>query len=200
MKLLKVTSAVIATLAALMALAFVGSASATTLTGSGGSTLGSGTSIGGGSEGATILHPPIGDIKCEQSSFESSVVRAGGSTETAETAVSTFSFNFCNAEVDVLDPGFLEFHTQESSANNNATVTSWALEVTVTFAGFHCMFTTNQTQIGTLTGSANTGSWSTIDIAATIPRTGGRSGAFCGSTAAWTGSYVLFSPSVLNVD
>jgi hypothetical protein len=36
-------------------------------------------------------------------------------------------------------------------------------------------------------------------ISATIPRTGGSSGIFCGSTAAWTGAYKVMSPATLNI-
>lgn len=72
--------------------------------------------------------------------------------------------------------------------------------MTVEVSGFHCIYKTSSTDIGTLTGSANTESNPTLDIEATIPRTGGRSGAFCGSTAKWTGSYKVTAPNPLNVD
>jgi len=88
--------------------------------------------------------------------------------------------------VTVITKGSLEIHTRETGVTESGTLTSSGSEVTVEFLGFHCIFKTSSTDIGTLT--ANGGN-ATFDIAATIPRTGGRSGAFCGSTAQWTGSY-----------
>jgi hypothetical protein len=51
-----------------------------------------------------------------------------------------------------------------------------------------------------LTGSTTTGGNATLDIAATIPRTGGTSGAFCGSSIQWTAAFKFTAPSTLNVD
>ena len=185
--------------AALMAFVVAGTASATTLTGSGG-TLGAGTTIESAAEGTTTLHPPIGDITCEESTVAGKTENAGGASETVKGAISTLTFSKCNAEVVVLEPGSLEIHTKTASADNNGTLTSSGAKVTVTFLGFHCIFSTSGTDIGTVTGSATTGGKATLDIEATIPRTGGRSGAFCGSTAQWTGSYSVSNPSTLNID
>jgi hypothetical protein len=186
--------------AALMAFVVAGTASATVLTGAGGSTLGTGTAISSEAEGTTTLHPPIGDISCTGSTVAGEVTNAGGASETVKGPISSLTFSGCNAEVVVLEPGSLEIHTKTASADNNGTLTSSGAKVTVTFVGFHCIFTTSSTDIGTVTGSATTGGAATLDIEATIPRTGGRSGAFCGSTAAWTGSYKVTSPNPLNID
>jgi hypothetical protein len=186
--------------AALMAFIVAGSASATTLTGAGGTALGAGTVITSEAEGMTILHPPFGDIECEESKVGGKTTNAGSSTETVLGNLEALSFSKCNATVTVLQLGSLEIHTQNATANNNGTLTSSGTEVTVEFFGTHCIFKTSNTDIGTVTGSANTGGNATFDISATIPRTGGRSGPFCGSTAQWTGSYKITSPSTLNVD
>ena len=68
--------------------------------------------------------------------------------------------------------------------------------------GFHCIFETSPsgTDIGTLTGSAIAKGTATLDIEATIPRVGGSSGFFCGTTAQWTGAYQFNSPDPLNID
>jgi hypothetical protein len=186
--------------AALMAMVVAGSASATTLTGAGGTLLGSGTAIASEAEGTTVLHPPFGDIECNKSTVNGKTTTAGGSTTTVSGNIEALTFTECNATVTVLTKGTLEIHTQNSTANNNGTLTSSGTEVTVEFFGTHCIFKTSGTDIGTLTGSGTTGGNATFDIAATIPRTGGRSGAFCGSTAQWTGNYKITNPSVLNVD
>ena len=185
--------------AALMALVVAGSASATTLTGASG-TLPSGTTIAAENEGTVTLHPPIGDIECTKSAVSGKTTNAGSSTETVKGNIESLSFTSCNATVTVLTKGTLEVHTRETTANNNGTLTSSGTEVTVEFAGFHCIFKTSSTDIGTVTGSANTKSNATFDISAKIPRTGGRSGAFCGTEAEWTGSYKITNPTTLNVD
>ena len=66
-------------------------------------------------------------------------------------------------------------------------------------SGLHCVFTTNNTTIGTFTGSAKTGGTAVMDISGTIPRTGGKSGVFCGGNGTWKGSYTVTNPDTLNV-
>jgi len=64
--------------------------------------------------------------------------------------------------------------------------------------GFHCIFGTGAgTDIGTVTTNTASGGAATLDIGATIPRTGGTSGVFCGSTAQWTGTYKTTVPATL---
>jgi hypothetical protein len=159
-----------------------------------------GSNIAAEAEGTTTLDPPFGTIECKKSSVSGKTTNTGGSSETVSTSIESLSFTECNATVTVLAKGTLEIHTAETTANGNGTLTSNGTEVTVEFIGTHCIFKTSNTDIGTLTGSGTTEANATLDIAATIPRTGGRSGAFCGSTAAWTGSYKVTNPSNLGVD
>jgi hypothetical protein len=202
-------------LAAVMAAAFMAlaasTASATELTNGSGEMITAGTAITSSAEGTTTLHPPFGDIECKKSTVEGSTTNTGGAAETVNGKIKEeepkpgevihgLSFTECNATVTILKSGSLEIHTRTGSADNNGTLTSSGTEVTVEFIGTHCIFKTSSTDIGTLTGSTNTGGNATLDIEATIPRTGGRSGAFCGSTAQWTGSYKVTSPAALNVD
>jgi hypothetical protein len=183
---------------AAFAIAFVAAApaSATEMT-NGSGMVTTGSTIAASAEGTTTLHPPIGDIECSGSEVEGTTSNTGGASETVGVKNSKLTFTGCNAEVVVLEKGTLEFHTKTANADGNGTLTSSGAKVTVTFVGFHCIFTTSSTDIGTATGSVNTGSNATLDIEATIPRTGGRSGAFCGSTAQWTGSYLFTSPEGL---
>ena len=183
--------------AALMAFVVAGTASATTLTGAGGATLGTGTSIVAENEGTVTLHPPIGDIECKKSSVSGKTTNAGGAGVEVKGSIEALSFTECNATVTVLAKGELAV---KGTGSTNGSLSSTGTEVTVEFAGFHCIFKTNGTGLGTVTGSTTTGGNATLDISATIPRTGGRSGAFCGSTAQWTGAYKVTSPSTLNID
>lgn len=185
---------------ALMAFMVAGTASATTFTGSGGTTLPAGTTVHEEVEETDSWFLPFGSPKCKKTTRHWKTENSGGSTETIAGPVDTLTFGECEAEVVVLKSGSLQIHTKETSANNNGTITSSGAEVTITFAGFHCIYTTSNTDLGTLTGSATTGGNATTDISATVPRTGGRSGAFCGTSAGLTGSTKITSPSVLNVD
>jgi hypothetical protein len=98
--------------------------------------------------------------------------------------------------VTTLAGGSLELH---STGGGNATLTSSGASVTVQFLGFHCIFGTNNTDIGTVTTNTAAPGAATLDIAATIPRTGGTSGAFCGANAQWTGNYTTTLPKTLAV-
>jgi len=201
MKNLKLRTFSTAILAASALMVFgVSTSSATELIGAGGATLGVETEIKAENEGKVVLDPPFGAIECSVSNVAGKITNAGSSTTTVVGNIETLTFTSCNATVTVLKKGTLEVHTQSESPNNNGTLTSSGAEVTVQFLGTHCIFSTNNTDLGTLTGSTTTGSNATLDISATIPRTGGSSGAFCGSTAAWTGAYKVTSPATLNVD
>ncbi|HEX5526940.1 MAG TPA: hypothetical protein VFX44_07045 [Solirubrobacterales bacterium] len=167
------------------------SASATELVNGAGEMITTGSGIDAAAEGTTTLDPPFGTIECSASEVEGTTSNTGGSTETVKGSISKLTFSGCNATVTVLKAGSLEIHTRETTENGNGTLTSSGTEVTVEFIGTHCIFATNSTDIGTFTGAQGSEGSATFDIAATIPRTGGRSGAFCGSTAQWTGSYSI---------
>jgi hypothetical protein len=196
MKYLKILG--LAAIAAAALMAFAGSASATELTSPTGTKLGVGTVIHAESEGHATLDSIIGNIECH-STVEGTISNAGSATTTVSGNINTLNFTGCTngAVVTVITKGSLEVH---HTTGFNGTLTSTNTEVTVEQSGFHCIFKTNATDIGTLTGSPNDESHATLDISATIPRTGGRSGAFCGSSAPWTGSYTVTKPKPLFVD
>ena len=201
MKQLKILGLAAVVTGALMAFVGAGAASATELTCTNPpstkvmctSTLIHATSVGG----KWVLDSPLGNVECH-STIISSTITTGSSTETpsAEGAV---TFTECNHPVFVLRNGTLEIHTEGSTANHNGTLTSTGLEFTVEEFGFHCIYTTNNTTIGTVTGSSTTGGKAKLDISATIPRTGGRAGGFCGSSAPMTGTYQIEAPEWLDV-
>ena len=149
------------------------------------------------SEGALTLHLPFGNINCSPS-IEGRIENTGSSTETVTILVTKVEAIPC---VVIMD-GRLLLHTDANDSvgnSGNGTVTWSNFEFTIESSGFHCKFSTNNTDLGTVTGSKTTGSRAVIDVAAQIPRTGGRSGAFCGSTAEWTGSLRIETPSSLIV-
>jgi hypothetical protein len=178
--------------AAVMAFVAVGTASAAIIESSSGTQYKAGTEIKAASEGTTELHPPIGSINCANSTVAGTTSNDGGAGVNVTGNISSLTFTECNAKVTVLANGSLSVATGSGS---NGTLFGTGNEVTVEYLGFHCIFKTNNTKLGTVTG----GSPATLDIEATIPRTGGKSGAFCGTTAQWTGSYAVSSPSSLLV-
>ncbi|HEX5526104.1 MAG TPA: hypothetical protein VFX44_02765 [Solirubrobacterales bacterium] len=196
---------------ALMAFAGAGTASATELTCADQVMCSAPTTIHATSEGHATLDSPIGNIQCE------STLAGSANTSSQTTTVSGNSnvifFNCTEgAEVNVLANGTLEIHTeytkeadghetQNLASTGNGTLTSTGFEFTVRFRGFHCIFRTSNTDIGTVTGSKNNaGKTATLDINGRIPAVGGESGIFCGTTSPWTGSYSITTPDYLDID
>jgi hypothetical protein len=146
-----------------------------------------------------VWDPAFGAIECTKSTV-TGFASTGSSTTTPSSGNEAFTFEECNASLVVLKKGSLEIHTTETNANDNGLLTSTGTEVTMEFIGTHCIFKTSSTTLGHFTGSSTTGGMPTVDISATIPRTGGRSGAFCGTGFAWTGAFTITTPEWLDVD
>jgi hypothetical protein len=139
----------------------------------------------------SVLDPPFGGIECSESSIKGEVTE--GPKANVSGSLSSYSLGKCNAEVKVLRSGTFSI---VSPKEGNATIRLNGFETTVEFLGTHCIFATANTNFGLLTG----GEMATVDIVSTFPRVGGRSGAFCGSTAAWTGKYTITAPAPLYVE
>jgi hypothetical protein len=188
------------TVAAIGALVLSDAAAATTVTSNEGFT----PTIKATSSGHVILHGANG-ITVECSSSLEAKIEEHGLSVTAEGWVSSLSFSSCTPRgthpttVHVYLKDKLILH---ASGSGNATVTSMGMEfeATVPIAGgtISCIYTTLGTDLGTLTGSTTTGGKATVDLNASIPRTGGS--ILCGSTGNLTGAYVVNSPTSLNLD
>jgi hypothetical protein len=114
----------------------------------------------------------------------------------------------------------LEAHTDSTdpSGGTFAILTSSGAEVTIvdTAFGVTCVFTTSNTEVGTVTNSTHlqkthehatatdpkapaTATTATIHVdTSKIPRTGGS--IFCGSSGEWTGTYTVNTPDYLDYD
>jgi hypothetical protein len=197
MRYLKIFGLVVLVVA-LMSTANAGSALATELTSPTGTKLGVGTVFRLESEGHISYDAIIGNVECD-SILEGHISNAGSSSTTVSGPIDVLSLLGCTngVAVNILQNGSLEIH---HTTGFNGTLTSSGTEMTVEQSGFHCIFKTSATDIGTLTGSPNDTSDATLDISATIPRIGGRSGAFCGSSAPWTGSFKVTKPTPLFID
>ena len=192
--LLVIPSAVVA--------ALTGPASATVVTSPSGTPYTS--TIKAASEGTTTLHnSSLGvSVSCKKSTVEGKV-ESHGTGVTVKGNVSSLTFGECGADtVTVLKTGSLEIHEGQGGNHIDGTLTSVGAEITIKngATGVSCTYTTGTgTDIGTLTGSGTTGKTATLDIeSATIPRTG--DSILCGSKGQWTGSYVVSTPDVLNVE
>jgi hypothetical protein len=181
-------------LAAVMAVAllsFAGAASANPLTSPEGT--GYTSTLKAESEGTTKLHFSSYTEECS-SSFEGKV--ESHTATTAAGALSSLSFSGCTYPITVLNTGTLDIH---STGSGTATVTSTGTEISMETPGGTCVFTTNATDIGTLTDTSITKGNATIDLnSAKIPRTGGNF--LCGEFGTWTGSYKITTPSTLYAD
>lgn len=199
MKHLKMLAVTVAAAAAMLSLPAAASATQITCE-SGGSFLvcSAGTSVRHElKEGVVKLEPPIGTIECRKSTIETTTSNTGSAAETVLATVPVYALAECNATVTVLKSGTLEYHTDNPKvADGNATVTSNELEATVELAGFHCIFTTANTDIGTIKGSDSEPP--VMITNAEVPRTSGRSGAFCGSTAHWSGTYKISAHTTID--
>ncbi|HXR61111.1 MAG TPA: hypothetical protein VN732_07290, partial [Solirubrobacterales bacterium] len=174
--------------------AFVGTASATTVTSPTGTAF-SGTIKATSTNSA--LDGPFTTVACSHSLFEGKIEVNGakdskGNTLPASGTVTNLTFTGCNYEVKVIKTGTLSVNTANEVTSNGA-------EITVLTSVGDCIFTTNSTKVGTVTDSPNDASSASMDInSASIPRTGGNF--LCGSFGTWTGNYTVSSPVPLVVD
>jgi hypothetical protein len=182
-------------------LALTGSAQATILTSPAGTQLGVGAQIHAASEGHTVLDGSL-TVECE-STVTGEIDEIVNEIPTG--AIDELTFDECTNKrtATVLDPGSFEIHTAEEESGNG-TLTSDGTEVTVLAhlpfsITTHCIFFTENTDIGRVTGSATTEGTATLHIdSAPIER---RSTDFgCGSTSEWTGSYEFTSPDFLDIE
>lgn len=183
----------IAAAAALMVIA--STASATTLTSPTGTTYTG--AFKGESEGRTVIHGAFVSVECSQSSFESSVEDHGFS-KTVKGKISSLTFSECNYSTTVLSAGSGEFHPVNCSGYCDFTVTSTGREISIATSVGTCVFTTANTDIGTVTGTNKTGGNMTVHMKGKIPRTGGNF--LCGSSGEWTGSYKITTPATGWID
>lgn len=173
-----------------------------TLTSPGGTKLGAESEIKAESESA-IEFGTATPVSCQKSTLEGKISNAGGESAKASVSLSSFTFSECgNNTVEVKRPGSLKIDGITST--NNGTLTSTGTEITalthsIFFGTRHCIYVTDGTHIGTITGSKGTGGTATIDIGPAELLTLTTDEA-CGDNVEWGGSYKITSPDYLDVD
>jgi hypothetical protein len=196
MKYMKILGLLSVAAAALTA--FTASALATQVTAPAG-TVYTGT-VKGVNQGAVSFDGTL-EVTCNSGSIEGTIEQHGTSVTAKGRAVS-FNWSECgDDEITGLVRGTVEVHPL---GNGNGTVTSSGTEATVLadtiFGTVHCIFTTNNTHIGTVTGATSNSGHATVHLEGAIPRTGGTSGFLCGSSAEITGAGKVTSPTGLRID
>jgi hypothetical protein len=150
------------------------------------------------SENHVTLDAPFGNIPCDVT-LHGTLSTNGDAGLPAAVSLST-----TNTGVKWTNCGNDTFATLASgslSIDENRVVRSTGLRVTTVHLGAHCIFETSNTVLGALTTSAEKGgSTATLRTNATIPRTGGSGGIFCGSSTPWTGAFKVETPAAFNLD
>jgi len=182
---------------ATMALAvFAGTALATELY-SGATTLKAGTSINATLSGTNTLTSTEGTIldTCTGGELAGKTTNSGSSTETVKIVLEATKITWggCTNVTSTLQGAEVEWHWL--SALLHGTLTIKGLSITIQIPPFGtCVFTDGTgTTLGTLTGST-TGN-AVLDVNAVLTKSSG----LCASTAKWTGTYKVTSPTPLHV-
>lgn len=181
---------------AITVFASVSTASAATPTSPGGTTYEGKLHVT--SEGHVTIDNAIINTSC--SSTLEGEVKPSGSGGPISIPLSSLTFSDCTNSwhVTVVSPGTLEVHGILGSKNGTATWNGATIEATR--FGVTCRYKTEATDIGTLTGSKETGGTATIDLSGKLPLHSGSS-FLCGETSnALTGSYKVGTPDYLDVD
>jgi hypothetical protein len=200
---------------ALMAFVGVGSPSAAVLCKTAGTGTPTGTTCPAGwavsvgsevhmvSEEKPVTTSTFKTITCDESTLSFTVDNEGSETESVKGPVGTLTAaGNCNCTVAIVKSGSFEIHW--ISGTHNGTVTDGGLTETVQcstiFGPVHCAYVTENDDVGTLTGSATTGSTATLDITFGVKREATtKEGALCDEEAIWHVKYKVTTPDVLNV-
>lgn len=171
-------------IAATALMAFAGTASASTATSPAGTTY---TSNITATSSNIKLHGAFVTIECAHSEFKGKIESHGAGVD-AGGNLSSLTFTGCNYATTTTKSGGFRFTSLRAFF-------SFGMWFHVHTSVGACGFTTNNTQIGSVT----TGSNAVIDInSAKVPRTSGNF--LCGSSGTLTGTYTITTPSSLDID
>ncbi len=142
-------------------------------------------------------------VTCEESTVKGEVEVKGDAANTVKGPVLTLTFTKnCNCTVTVIKAGTLEVHAKDDKGNgtltsNGATVT---VQCSSIFGPVHCLYVTENDDMGTLTGSTTTGGTATMDITTEVKREETvKEGALCDEEAVWHAKYKVTTPDTLDV-
>ena len=144
-------------------------------------------------EGQAFFDGPFVTIQC--TSILEGVIESHGPSVTGKGKSTKWENLNCNYVVESLATGTIEIHTVSPGVG---TITSTGTEGRVKTSVGDCIYSTNNTDLGTVTDSSITGETAKIDLSGKIPRTGGNF--LCGSSATLTGSATLTTPDQIFID
>ena len=156
-----------------------------------------GTKITAENSGVVKLDTTFKTVECNKSTLSGETSNEGSATETVTgpEAGASLTFTECNCTVNVLKPGTLETHW--ISGSHNGTLTGNNSEVTVScstiFGNVHCIYVTENDDLGELTGGAP----AIFHSKATISRK--PTNGLCSEESTWTATYTITSPNPLYV-
>jgi hypothetical protein len=149
------------------------------------------------SEGHVVIDNPIAKIEC--SLTLEGEAKPGSAGKPVSVPLGSLAFSGCTNSwhLTVISNGTLEISW--IAGTNNGTVKSSGMTIEATRFGVTCRYRTENTDIGTLTGSKATGATATIDLSVALPF---HSGNFlCGEGATTTtGSLSVGTPDYLDID
>lgn len=185
-------------IAAAALLAFTASASATEATAPAGTVYTK--TLKGENVGAITFHG-ITDITCQKSTLEGSIEQHGPAV-TGKGKGINFTWSECgSAHISTVSTGTIEVH---SVGSGNGTITSTGtrgtLLMTTIFGPVHCVYETNNTDLGTVTGATSDTGHATIHLNAVIPVDPKASSALCGESGQLTATGKVTTPTGLRVD
>jgi hypothetical protein len=129
-------------------------------------------------------------IECSEGQGSIETTSNGSATETVKGLTKTLSFGGCNATLNVLKTGAGEIHW---TSKTSGTFTAEGIEITASTAGIDCIYGGKITSGITLNG----GTSPTISINAKVPLISG--GFFCSNPGTMTASLTVTEPTPLYV-
>jgi hypothetical protein len=133
------------------------------------------------------------NMACGESTAHGVTSTTGGASEAVKGNISTLNFGECTGDtVITLSNGSLEVH--HIAGTTNGTLTGSGTEATMIFhnvGGAHCIYKTEATDLGILTG--NTSGRATIHVEAALTRV--PTSFLCASSAILTATYEVTTPS-----
>ena len=204
MKHLRSFGTLLALVLTAVALAGVGTASATELY-AGNTTVPAGTTFHITMEPGTSALASDTSLNpidtCTTTTVHGTWTTTGSPTTTPLLAISSLTNGGagdpCTQATSTLTNGNMEIH--HIAGTDNGTVTSSGTVVQLTVFGISCNYGTGPgTDLGILTGKTNTSEHATVDVNAIINEQEPKK-FLCPDTSRWIGSYIITSPTGLNV-
>jgi len=137
------------------------------------------------------------NITCKKTTIEVEITAEGSATATARGNVTALTIEECGEnEVKTLTKGSVEIHWIEGT--HNGTLTGTGTEITTVtpsiFGNIHCIYTTNATDLGTLTGGTTASM-----RAESVPIPKLATSSLCPTAPTWDATYTITTPDTLTV-